>query len=159
MEMHRSKNLISYAVALLMLLLFALAVVSTVLYGARAFRKMKTDMEQSFHAQTASTYIAAKLRYADVHDAVFCSDVEGIAALGIRENIDGESYITYIYVHNGWLTELYCLSSANLSADAGEKVIPLDAFTFEIVDRSVRYTCVKDGQSRYSRIALRAAGR
>jgi len=158
-EVHSSRNLISYAAALLMLLFFALFTVAAVLCGARTFHKMQTDTELAYHERTAEVYIAAKLRRGDTSDAVFCADLDGIQALGIRELIDGETYITYIYVHDGWLTELFCPASAKLSGDAGETVVPLDSLTFEIDDEFVRYTCVNDGRSRDFRIALRAAGR
>ena len=157
--MHRSRNLISYAAALLMLLIFALAVVAAVLYGARTIRKMQTDMELSYYERTASAYVAAKLRSADAGDAVFCCDLDGIPALGIREWVDGEEYVTYIYVHGALLKELFCPASAKLSGDAGETVVPLDLLSFELSDGSVRYTCQYGGRSRESRIALRAAGR
>ena len=155
--MHNVKTLVSYAAALLMLLLFALAIVASVLFGARIFRGMQADMENAYHERTASAYIAAKLRAADTQDAVCNTNLDGVDALVISETVDGASYVTYIYAFDGYLTELYCPASAQLTADAGERVIPLDDVTFSVSDGMVQYSCKIDGRSTEMQIVLRAS--
>ena len=105
-----SKNILSFGISLLLLLLFTVFVVATVLFGARVFRGIRQDMESSYYERTASAYISAKLRHADVSGAVYSKELDGAPAICVRETDGGVSYLTFIYF------VILCLSLASLMA-------------------------------------------
>lgn len=75
-------------------------------------------------------------------------------ALAFREQIDGECYVTYIYCHEGWLTELFCQEGAGLSPADGERVLEAEAFEASLsgglltvrIDGEELYFAVREGR-------------
>ena len=52
-------------------------------------------------------------------------------ALCFRQNIVGEGYVTRIYVHDGWLMELFCRAEAELEPADGERVMAAQSLEAE----------------------------
>ena len=152
----QKKSLISYAATLIMLLFFALSVVSVVLFGARTFRGIREDLDVVYYERTASSYISAKLRRADTAGSVYFTEFNDGPAIGICERIDGEPYVTYIYVYDGYLTELFCPEGVLLPGAAGEKVVPLDSMEITVSEGNVSYSCSFAGRMKSSFITLRS---
>ena len=58
----------------------------------------------------------------------------GVDALSVREQVDGESYVTRIYCHEGWLMELFCAADAGLLPEDGERLLPARSLELELRD-------------------------
>ena len=48
------------------------------------------------------------------------------------EQITEEEYNTYIYLFNGYMTELFCSADSDFDMSYGEKIIPLNTLAFEL---------------------------
>ena len=107
--------------SLLVFVLFALCLLLTVLTGARAYRKTVELTEATSDRRTKLQYLSTKVQQGR---EISLEDFGGCQALVLRETIDEERYVTYIYCHDGWLRELFCAEGANLLPEDGEKVLP-----------------------------------
>lgn len=120
---------ITRLLSLLTFAAFALCVLLVLLRGAGIYRDLVTQSEENHNRRTAQRYIATRVRQAE---AVALEDFQGCQALVLREELDGEIYLTRVYCHEGFLRELYCPEEANLSPDDGETVIPAQSLGFSL---------------------------
>lgn len=125
--------------ALLVFVLFALCLLLVLLTGAGIYRNLVRRGEESFVRRTAVQYIATRVRQAR---AVAVEDFGGGKALVFPETIDGETYLTRVYCHEGWLMELFSTVDADLSPEDGERL--LEAEPVEL-DREGNLLTVKTG--------------
>ena len=106
---------------------FAVCVLVVLLSGAQVYQTLVQRGEESFRLRTATQYVATRVRQAE---DVTVADFDGCEALCIREEIDGEVYVTRIYCCNGYLRELFCAQSAELSPEDGEKIMEAERMSF-----------------------------
>lgn len=111
--------------ALLSFALFALGLLWVLLGGAGVYRRLTRRDQESFEHRTCSQYIATKLRQAPSPEGVAAAAFGQADALVITEAVDGISYSTRIYCHDGWLMELFAPESGDFSPEDGEKILPL----------------------------------
>lgn len=130
--------------ALTVFAVFALCVLLVLLSGARVYRGLVQRGEESFTSRTAARYVTMRVRQAE---SVAVGDFEGCDALIIPEEIDGNTYLTRVYVYDGHIRELYCAENAALSPADGEKVLPADSLHFDLEDSLL--TVSLDGQQLY----------
>lgn len=124
--------------------LFALCLLLTVLTGAKAYRQTVEITEDTSDRRTKLQYLSTKVRQGQ---DISLEDFGGCEALALREEIDGECYVTYVYCHGGWLRELFCADGASLSPEDGETVIRADSLTFLLEDDLI--TLQLDGETLY----------
>lgn len=127
--------------ALLVFVLFALCTLMVLLTGARGYRKLVSDGEELYETRTAVRYLTTRVRQAE---SIWVEDFDGCDALVAEETIDGERYLTRVYLYEGFLRELFCPENAQLTPADGEKVIEAVSVTFSM-ERGI-LTVNLDGQ-------------
>lgn len=143
MKQEKSTSLLGF----LVFTLFSLCLLLTVLNGAAAYRKTLENTEDAFDKRTKTQYLSTKLRQ---ELGISLEDFGGCEALAFRENLDGECYVTYVYCHEGWLRELFCLEGAGLSPADGEPVLEAEEMTASM--ESGLLTMKIDGEILHYRI-------
>lgn len=121
---------------------FALCVLLVLLIGGRVYRNLVDGGSESYQSRTAVQYVATRVRQGNT---VAVESFDGGDALVLREEINGRSYVTRIYCHEGWLWELYCAESAQLSRADGERVLEVEKLAFSLTDGFL--TALIDGQT------------
>ncbi len=118
-------------IGLLVFALLSLALLHVLLTAAGVYQDLADRGEAQNHSRTAAQYIATRVRQSQ---AVTLEDFEGHTALISKETIDDETYITRVYLHGGYLRELFSRPGAPLSPEDGEKLVPLDTLDFSLKD-------------------------
>lgn len=131
-------------------LFFVLAVSSliVVLLASNVYRNT-TRMEQSnYESRTALSYVVGKIHQNDEQGSVALGSFDGLDALVLSRNYDGQSYKTYIYEYEGSLRELFIREDVSAKASDGQAV--MDVRDFRITsekDRIFHLSCTdQDGQ-------------
>ena len=106
--------------ALMVFAVFALCLCLVLLTGAKGYRKLVDHGKTDYAARTAAMYLTTRVRQAQM---LTVEEFDGCDALTIREEIEGETYLTRVYCHEGFLRELFCAENAALSRSDGEKVL------------------------------------
>ena len=106
---------------------FAVCALVVLLSGAQVYQRLVQRGEDSFRLRTASQYVTPRVRQAE---NVTVADFDGCEALCIQEEIDGKVYVTRIYCYDGFLRELFCAQSAELSPEDGEKIMEAERMSF-----------------------------
>lgn len=119
---------------------FAVSALVLVTIGAGVYQNTVQDMGSNFDSRTAMAYLTEKIRQNDGADSVSIGTLENTDALLLSQDIDGETYITYLYYHDGTLRELFIKEGADLVGSplsAGQEVMPLTSLKLEKVSDSL----------------------
>ena len=103
---------------LLLFCLFAVLMLVVLMSGVGAYRGIEQSMQSHFDQRTALSYISAKVRH---YDQAGCVTVEPFGdgdALCLLEDIEGDTYCTWIYVKDGRLMELFAEADSGLPPDS-----------------------------------------
>lgn len=109
---------------LLLFGVFAICILSVLLTGADAYRRLSERDRESYDARTASQYITTRVRQTDRQGGVVVRSFEGCPALVLPQTIDGTAYETLIYHHDGYIRELFAAVDGDFLPEDGEKVLP-----------------------------------
>lgn len=114
--------------ALLIFCLFAGSSLFLVLIGANVYRNIVGEMNSNNETRASLSYVSNKVRAADSRD-VSVEKMDGQDTLVIHSAYNGSDYKTYIYLHDGYLMELFTKAENEFIAGDGDKITPVSAFT------------------------------
>lgn len=144
---------------------FAVSALVLVTIGADIYQHTVNDMNTNYDSRTAISYITEKIRQSDCvlsdgTPAVSIGTLEQTPALILTDELDGEYYCTYLYLHDGWLRELYMRQGAYLGdnmEDAGKNILELESLSYEqAAPNLLRVTmCMPDGNTKALALSLR----
>jgi len=117
-------------VAPLLFAVFAFCILFVLLTGAKAYRTVTERDNAAFDSRTAVQYISTRIRSGDAAGALEVGQLDGCSALILTENIEGETYQTFVYAYEGYLCELFTAEGSGLGAADGEPLFPLTSLSF-----------------------------
>jgi len=118
----KNARFLSTLAALLTLAVFAVSVLSVLLGGAQAYRRLTRRDQAVYNSRTCAQYLTMKLRQAP--GPVSLSSFGDGDAIALFQTIGNRDYVVRIYCHEGWLMELFCLAGAEFAPEDGEQVLP-----------------------------------
>lgn len=130
-KISKTEHPVSALFALLLFAVFVLFLFLMLLFSARVYRNTLENSQSETALGTASAYITTKFRQHDTNGSIFTGDLGGTASLCFRDTLNGQNYITYIYLDNGNLKELFTPETSGASASAGTSVASLDDFNVQ----------------------------
>ena len=122
MTEQKNARSLSTLAALLTLAVFAVAILSVLLGGAQAYRRLTRRDQAVYDSRTCAQYLTMKLRQAP--GLVSLSEFGDGDAIDILQTYGGTDYVVRIYCYDGWLMELFCLAGAEFDPADGERVLP-----------------------------------
>ncbi len=143
--------------ALFILGVFAVCLLIILLTGADTYRRLTERDQAAYGRRTCAQYIMMKVRQNDRAGDIFTEPFGGGDALVMRENIDGKTYLTRIYVFEGYLTELFAPEGSAHSPWAGEKIMEYGSLEFSEENGLLSINCTDaDGGKDHIVLALRS---
>lgn len=112
--------------SILLLLVFTVFTLMLAGTGAAVYKNSTSHLNENYTSRTAIAYISEKIRQHNSAEDIFLSDVEGTAALALRETIDGETYLTYIYHYDEALCELFVRKDTEPILLSGSAIVELE---------------------------------
>lgn len=125
----RSSSHITALAALVLLAVFAVAILLTLLEGASVYRRMTDRDREAWQERTACGYLATRLRQEDRLGALSVEDFCGLPTLTLGAD---REYATRLYCYDGSLWELYAPTALALEPEDGERVMELSAMELEL---------------------------
>lgn len=125
---------ISSLFSLLLFGSFTLFLLLMLLFSARVYQNTLAQTASDSDLGTAVTYLTTKFRQHDQSGGIFTSSLDGTPALCFRDHIKDTDYITYIYLKDGNLMELFTASDSQASSSAGTAIAALSDFQAEEAD-------------------------
>ena len=129
MKDRNGKFSIDGVLALVLFGIFALCVLAVLLLGARGYQRLTRRGQASYDQRTAVQYIVTRVHQADRQNAV---SIDGTELLALSEVVDGVTYVTRVYCHDGYLRELFAPANLEFHPDMGEQILPAQSVQFRL---------------------------
>lgn len=131
----KKEHITDFMFVLLLLLLFVSFGLCVVIVGTKVYQSTISHMEENYSSGTALAYTIQKVRQNNEVGSVELTKLGGeYDSLMLHSNVNGESYVTYIYAYNGYLWELYTKQSTEVSLGMGQKLVEIKEFLIEKID-------------------------
>ena len=111
------------------LAVFALLILSVLLGGAGAYKRLTEQGQRQFDSRSCIQYIATKVRQAP--EGVQVDTFGQSDALLIPQTYGEDRYLTRVYCYDGWLMELFAPRSGEFSPENGERLLPADKISLQ----------------------------
>lgn len=99
-----------------------------ILIGVQIYRSSASQLSSTYSTRTALSYTAEKIRQHDREGSVSLTEINGETALVTKEQIEEETYMTYIYPEDNHLCELSVKEGTTVSAELGERILEVNNF-------------------------------
>ena len=119
---------------MLLFLVFVLCALFTVLIGGKVYENINSRIEENYSGQVVLNYVANKVRQGDRADSVTVREIEGVPVLELSQQINGSSYITWIYYRDGAVRELFTDAGSGLGLKDGLEIMECRGLTFHQED-------------------------
>ena len=141
------------------LLLGIFAVFSTVmvLLGAKAYKATADRAAEHNAGRIASAYVRSMVRADDCLDALRVDDIDGLTAVTLLYEYDGEEYLTMIYAYGGMLREWFTYAEADFEPEYGVAVCAVDELKASLSGHLLRVQMRRGDEWTNVDIALRSA--
>lgn len=146
-----------------MFAVFAACVVMVLLFGAESYRGLSHRDRQSYQQRTAVQYLTTRIRQSDADGLVFVGDFDTAQpnaagdTLFICEMLNGRTYYTRVYCHEGYLCELFAEASEAFEPGDGQRVLQAEGLQItqqgQVLTMKLTFA---DGETAVFRVTCRA---
>lgn len=138
--------------------LFALMSTLMVLLGAQMYRGTVDKTTENNESRVLNAYVRSMVRAQDTRGNVRVEKNGDADCLALYEDIDGEMYVTWIYLYDGQLYEQFTDAGYEFNPASGSPICPANSFSPAIEGRllTVQMTNDKD-EPCLVQVALRCA--
>lgn len=143
--------------ALVLLCVFAAGMIAVLLTGVEVYRRISDSTARSYDSRTIVQYLATKVRQASDPDGILLSCFGDGTCLRIEEQVEAEKFQTRIYIHDGWLMEVFASVDEDLSPGEGERILPVRSFDGTVEGNLIRLA-VLDETGRLHTVVLALRG-
>lgn len=144
------KSRLEGLIALLLFGVFAVCLMLVLLTGAGSYHRLTERDQAAYDRRTCIQYIATQVRQADCKDCISVEPFGEGQALMLGETIEGEAYVTRLYLWEGYLMELFSARSVTLYPEDGTRIMPVKEVGFSLDAGKLFVTCVDDGGTETS---------
>lgn len=147
----------------LLFAVFAACVVMVLLFGAESYRGLSHRDRQSYQQRTAVQYLTTRIRQSDADGLVFVGDFDTAQpnaagdTLFICEMLNGRTYYTRVYCHEGYLCELFAEASEAFEPGDGQRVLQAEGLQItqqgQVLTMKLTFA---DGETAVFRVTCRA---
>lgn len=143
-ERNRQKHIVDVMFPLILFFLFTFCVLSVLGLSVRFYQSTVERSQQNEGVRVAVSYVREVVRQNNRSGAVEIGELEGEPCLRLSSQ---EGYVTYIYLQDDMLKELYAAEDATVSRRDGQEIVPLAAFEMEYTEEGLlKITCcTKEG--------------
>lgn len=124
------RHSVDFLFVLLVFALTAICAVTMIAAETGGYRRILSSVQKESDLEIAESYITQKVRRGRSEGAVSTGTFDGCSALYLKQDIDGTAYVTILYAFDGTFRELFCAEDADLTRDAGERIMDITQVTF-----------------------------
>ena len=111
--------------------LFLIFLLLMLLFSAQAYRTAVAGNQENNNLYTASAYITAKFRQHDSDETISTAELDGSPAFCMTDTVNDQEYVTYIYLKDQQLKELFTAVGNTPSSQMGTTIADLNDFQVE----------------------------
>lgn len=148
MAVEKQKHMVDKMFLIVLFATFSVCAFGMIMIGAKVYSHTASVMNNDYEKRVDISYVTEKIRQWDEENSIEITTFHKKTALMHIENINGMTYLTYIYQDKGALRELMVRKGIDTKKMQGEKIISAKDFMIykkdKIYDIEIRG---RDGQS------------
>lgn len=158
MKIRANKGRMEIIFPVVLFLVFTLSSLFIILYAARTYKQLVEESNIEYEHSTSLAYVSKKVQSGDENGNISIGNLKGNKAIIMKQEIEGTPYITYIYVYDGKLRELFTADNGNnLDPSAGMVLFNADSFEVNMPnDRLISLTITTEGAEYTKNISLQS---
>lgn len=142
MELDRPRHTIDFLFIISLLFLFVFSSIMMIALGAGCYQKVIDSMNKNSNLRSSCAYVIEKIRQSDSDGHISIgelpsTDSNPITSVILEQSINDQTYYTYLYEYNNYLSELMTSPESGLDASAGQQLIPIESFLITRTDNSL----------------------
>ena len=134
---------IEFVFPIMIFFVFTLSALIVILFAAQIYQKTVADAAMNYNANTSVAYVREKIHQHD-NGGIAVASFDGCDAIVLRDDINGETYATYIYAYDGQLKELFIKDDArdNFNSSSGQRILDVRNFSVALLaDNLLSFSC------------------
>lgn len=131
MERSNNHHIVDIIFVLSLFCVFAVMALFVVVLGANVYKSINSNMTSNYNSRTSVAYITEKVHQSDTPGSVKISELSGSDALVLTQELEGQTYETWIYIYEGQLSEVLVKQGRDPSPSAGQTIMELAALDLE----------------------------
>ncbi len=138
--------------------LFAVMSTLMVLLGAQMYRNTVDRSTANNEDRVLGAYVRSMVRAEDTRGAMEIGEYDGVKTLAMREDLDGETYVTWMYCYDGNMYEWFTSDDGTFSPQSGTAICPARSFDPSLENGLLTVDMINGkGEPETVRVALRCA--
>ena len=108
--------------------LFAVMSTLMVLLGAQMYRNTVDTTTANNEDRVLGAYVRSMIRAEDMRDSVSVEVYDGLRTLAMRDTLDGEGFVTWLYCYEDSLYEHFTSADSEFNPASGTAICPAQGF-------------------------------
>jgi len=134
---HNKHNRVETVFVLMIFCVFAASVFFVIIFSGSIYRNIVDISKHGQNERIALSYIRTKVKNADSAGGITLSNFNGLSALSLEEVFEERTFVTYIYLYEGWIYELFHEKGLDFLPTQGVPIIKAESLYFESVDKDL----------------------
>ena len=132
--------------ALVLFCAFALSMLLVLMTGATSYQDIRDAVENHNSENLCVSYIATKVRHSDMADGVAIGEIGEAPAIVLSIEAGGFYYDTYVYLHDGYVKELFVERGYDVVPEDGLNVMAVNELDFDFTEDGLLHVlCIGTG--------------
>lgn len=136
--------------------LFLFFLLLMILFSAKAYETSVAGSDENNNLRTAASYVTVKFHQHDTDDHIFIGEINNTKTLCMSDVINGQEYVTYLYLLDGQLKELFAPAELSPDPKMGTSIASLTCFYPEMLTDGYYQITMEDEHAHTSRLLLHA---
>lgn len=145
---------IDFVFVLLLFLVFSMCTLAVVYIGSHIYTTTTHTMEMNYNNNTVMEYIIEKVKQGNTENNIDVQQIDNTCVLCIHNQVNDQSYTTYIYNDQDQLKELYINDTEKFSKKNGTPLMEVKNISFSIKDSLLSVHVTIHDQSQVSYISI-----
>lgn len=152
--MIKQKNhVVDLLFSLALFCVFAASALTIVIMGADVYQKSVNDMNRNSTIRTSLSYLSEKIHQNDAENGIRIDQLNDLPSLVLTQNLNGETYETWIYTYDGMLCEIMTDLENGFTPEEGQPILEIGSFSLEQNGSRIILT-VSDTQGNTSSLSV-----
>ena len=156
----QNNNKVDTVFVLMIFCVFAVSVLLVLILSGSAYGNMTEISGEGRNERIVLSYIRTRVRNTDSAGSVYIREINGLSALSLEEVLFDRTFITYIYLYNGWVRELFHEKGLDdFAPEDGVPIIRAGSLDFEVIENGLIRVSTEYGSTLiFPRSAIESEG-
>ncbi len=156
--MRNSKHIVDILFVVSLFALYTVCILIISIIGITLYTNGTEISEKNYTIRTSALYLTEKARQNNTEGGVKVQPLFDNNALVLTQEINGQNYENWIYLEEGYLTEVLIIEGAEVLPRTGQNIMRLDSLTLKVDEHNLLTieTQSEDGDIYSSKVFLPA---